>query len=571
MKQRRRLTSVLTLILVLMLSVSAVNVHAETSSDEPEKCTGVYVGKAVSADDTMIIARSEDQSRGAYNKMFFVQPATDSSGGRITDTGEGQKGFSVEIPQSTLKYTYLQDASDLNDGPYYASCMNERGVAVDGTVSTTVSDEYAALDPLKEEGDGLRESILPAVIACQAVSAEDGVKILASYIDRYGSAECSTTLISDRNEAWIFEIYGGSTYAAMRLPEDRMAVFGNEIMLGWADLDAKDGFVFSPKLRGCLEKLKDPAKKGKNRYHLARSIEPGPRSPYSNMRTWRGHQLFAPSSTGEYSDDEFYDLLFKPEKKVSVTEIMQLYGDRYEGTKYDMRDPENEDMRPIGVTRQSDVHIIQTYGSLPDSCCHLQWLAMGNAEHAIFVPAFSGITDTFEKYKVDNDGAAVNDSYYYVCRSICSVAESDREYLSPGVKDFNLAQEKKMQKEITAALPDIKAAYESSEEEGEAFVTDLAMRMAEEQYAGARDMYSRLLFTQMDNINDRPDNEGKTVFSMPGFEEKQADVPDTAAEKGAKTASVPAGTIVVIALLCLLTVLVAADIIIRRKTGKIDQ
>lgn len=114
-----------------MLSVSAVNVHAETSSDEPEKCTGVYVGKAVSAEDTMIIARSEDQSRGAYNKMFFVQPATDSSGGRITDTGEGQKGFSVEIPQSTLKYTYLQDASDLEDGPYYASCMNSRGVAAD--------------------------------------------------------------------------------------------------------------------------------------------------------------------------------------------------------------------------------------------------------------------------------------------------------------------------------------------------------------------------------------------------------------------------------------------------------
>jgi dipeptidase len=396
--------------------------------------------------------------------------------------------------------------------------MNERGVAVDGTVSTTVSDEYAALDPLKEEGDGLRESILPAVIACQAVSAEDGVKILASYIDRYGSAECSTTLISDRNEAWIFEIYGGSTYAAMRLPEDRMAVFGNEIMLGWADLDAKDGFVFSPKLRGCLEKLKDPVKKGKNRYHLARSIEPGPRSPYSNMRTWRGHQLFAPSSTGEYSDDEFYDLLFRPEKKVSVTEIMQLYGDRYEGTKYDMRDPENEDMRPIGVTRQSDVHIIQTYGSLPDSCCQLQWLAMGNAEHAVFVPAFSGITDTFEKYKVDNDGSGVNDSYYYVCKSICSVAESDREYLSPGVKDFNLAQEKKMQEEITAALPDVKAAYESSEEEGEAFVTDLALRMAEEQYANAQDMYRRLLFTQMDNLNDRAENEGKTVFCMPGFE-----------------------------------------------------
>ena len=139
------------------------------------------------------------------------------------------------------------------------------------------------------------------------------------------------------------------------------------------------------------------------------------------------------------------------------------------------------------------------------------------------------------------------------------------------MKDFNLAQEKKMQKEITAALPDIKAAYKSSEEEGEAFVTDLAMRMAEEQYAGAQDMYSRLLFTQMDNINDRPDNEGKTVFSMPGFEERPADVPDTAAEDGEKSAPAPAGMTAVIALLCLLIALVAADIIIRRKKGKSEQ
>ena len=74
-----------------------------------------------------------------------------------------------------------------------------------------------------------------------------------------------------------------------------------------------------------------------------------------------------------------------------------------------------------------------------------------------------------------------------------------------------------------------------------------------------------------DRINDRPDNEGKTVFSMPGFEEKQADFPDAAAEDGEKSAPAPAGTIVIIVLLCLLTALVAADIIIRRKTGKIDQ
>ena len=189
--------------MLLCLTVMPVSVSAE---ELPDKCTGVYVGKEVSAEGTMLIARSEDQSRGVYNKMFLVYPASDASGGIIRDTGEGQNGFSVQIPENTLKYTTLLDAKDLGDGPYYACCMNECGLAVVGTVSTTAGEEYSRIDPLKPDGEGIRESILVGVIACQAVSAEDAVNILASYIDRYGAAECNTVLFSDPDEAWIFEI-----------------------------------------------------------------------------------------------------------------------------------------------------------------------------------------------------------------------------------------------------------------------------------------------------------------------------------------------------------------------------
>ena len=195
---------------------------------------------------------------------------------------------------------------------------------------------------------------------------------------------------------------------------------------------------------------------------------------------------------------------------------MQLFGDRYEGTSFDMALPGNESLRPIGVTRQSDVHIVQTFPELPVETCQLQWLAMGNAEHAIFVPAFSGITDTYEKYRIDNtESDVVNDSYYYLCKSICSVAETDRPLLSQGVKDFNLEQETRMLAEILDSIPDIREAYALSEEDGAAFVTELAMRMADEQYQNGLDLFRHLLFTQMDNLNDRADDEGKTVFAMP--------------------------------------------------------
>ena len=79
-------------------------------------------------------------------------------------------------------------------------------------------------------------------------------------------------------------------------------------------------------------------------------------------------------------------------------------------------------LNPIAGLLMSSADGRQTFPELPAETCQLQWLAMGNAEHAIFVPAFSGISDTFEKYKVDNtEPMTVNDSYYYICKSVCAV------------------------------------------------------------------------------------------------------------------------------------------------------
>ena len=50
-------------------------------------CTGMYVGKDVSAEGTTVIARSEDQGSGSYNKMFKVQERVTKSGRYYVDEG----------------------------------------------------------------------------------------------------------------------------------------------------------------------------------------------------------------------------------------------------------------------------------------------------------------------------------------------------------------------------------------------------------------------------------------------------------------------------------------------------
>ena len=224
----------------------------------------------------------------------------------------------------------------------------------------------------------------------------------------------------------------------------------------------------------------------------------------------------APSTAGEYSQDTFYPLLFDPDKPVSVIDVMKLFGDRLEGTEFDKRQPENAGRRAIGVTRQGCVHIIQTFDELPDCTCQLQWLAMGNAEHSIFVPAFSGITDTYDKYKIDDtESRRLNDSFYYQCKRVNALAESDREFLSQGVKDYNVKQERAMLERILAEIPTIQKKYKWFDFIGNNYVTNLGKEMAAEQYENSQKVYEYLSYIQIQNMNDYTDNGEKVHFKMP--------------------------------------------------------
>ena len=63
--------------------------------------------------------------------------------------------------------------------------MNEKGVSVSATVSTSNNDNVKAADPLVDTG--ICEISLTSVILMSAESARDGVEKLADLIDTYGS------------------------------------------------------------------------------------------------------------------------------------------------------------------------------------------------------------------------------------------------------------------------------------------------------------------------------------------------------------------------------------------------
>ena len=157
-------------------------------------CTGVYVGKDVSADGSIIIGRCEDIG-AVYDKLQTYVPASDEADRTMDDIN----GFSYPLPAHTYGYTQMEDHPDAGDGLYAAVCVNEKGVAITGTVTAYGCDAWGEADPFVE--DGLREAVIPCLAAATAATAKEAVDVLTKAVDTYGSESGHIVMMADQNEA----------------------------------------------------------------------------------------------------------------------------------------------------------------------------------------------------------------------------------------------------------------------------------------------------------------------------------------------------------------------------------
>lgn len=398
-------------------------------------CTGVYVGKDVSADGSIIIGRCEDIG-AVYDKLQTYVPAADGEGRTMDDIN----GFSYPLPAHTYAYTQMEDHPDAGDGLYAAVCVNEKGVAITGTVTAYGCEAWNEADPFVEEG--LREAVIPCLAAATAATAKEAVDVLTNAVDTYGSESGHIVMMADQNEAWILEVYGGKNYVAMKLPDDQVAVFGNQFMIGAIDPEDTENFVVSKGFVETLGKAELTKKDDDGKVLAAQSVCDGKRSDGSNLRNWGGMHLLAPSLAGdEYGTDTFYPLLYAPDaEKVTLQDVFEVYRCRYEGTPYDLSLKGQEGNRAIAVSGTPDTHVIQLFADMPAEYSAVTWLALTGGEHSVFFPELPGVTQLPEALGLAAESYDA-DSAYWAFKRICGLADTNRALYSKGVQDFWKLQE----------------------------------------------------------------------------------------------------------------------------------
>lgn len=325
-------------------------------------CTGIYVGKDVSADGQAVIARSEDSH--PLNNIINAKynPRVENQSGRIYSAVDNN--FKYQLPETT--YAYFSTPQDSSEGGavYGEACSNEYGVVVSATVTCYTSPEILKLDPFVE--DGFSEEVCADILCMCSKSAREAIELCGQIVDAYGSNNANSLVCADQNEAWLIELYSGHQWAAIKMPTDMVSVYGNQFMIQTEyEQSNPDAFLHSKDLFDMPTKAGLAVNKD-GKMSLCETYSGKDRLwDYANLRTYMGHYFLNPETAGQYNTYQRYDLFFAPLEKVNIQDVFEVFRYRYENTSYSPDETGRDDIRVIGTEAQNSVHAIQINKDAP--------------------------------------------------------------------------------------------------------------------------------------------------------------------------------------------------------------
>jgi dipeptidase len=370
-----------------------------------DNCFTIVVGKAATADGSVMVAHNEDDR--AKDKIFFVN--VHKIPGRSYKSGETillkNKGTLAQV-QQTVGFLWLQ----IPDAEFGDSYINENGVVIASNQCSSREDKPV----LTNGGIGF---MLRRIMAERATSAKNAVEIAGGLINQWGYYSSGRTyVIADSTEAWVLHAVKGKHWIAQRVPEDHAAVIANRYTIEKVDLADKENYLGSPDIidyavkRGWYR----PGKDGDFNFAKAYSLPGNYKAELNVLRQWRGTALLAKK---RYKPDEPLPFSFSPRKNVKPMDLINVLRDHYEGTEYDLTDgykegsPNRTEKRTICTESTQYAFVTQFREKLPKEIAHRVWIAFRRPDSNAFTPWYVSITAPPEGYNRGNSETALQNHF----------------------------------------------------------------------------------------------------------------------------------------------------------------
>jgi dipeptidase len=446
-----RLPPILTIGLaaLALLSMPAGRGAAFPPPLEFDSCTSILVGRLASADGSTMTSHSCDS--GSDRTWINIVPNRKHKSGemakvylepKLTKSPDDPDRLETgEIPQVTETYAYLNAAYPI---------MNEHQLAI-GETTIGGRRELRSEDGIIDAPELYRLCLERARTAREAIRVADALTTKYGYND-WG--ECFT--FADPKEVWQFEIYGpgkgkkGAVWAAQRVADDEIGCSANAGRIRTLDLAGKDFFMASANVMTQAEEMGFWSKAGGEPFDFTYAYNPDSRtSLYSRRREWRVLSLLAPGLKLN-PDSENFPFSVKPEKKVTVRDLLAIFRDTYDGTEFDMtrtltavnrkgetvKSPVanpfmNGDLRELfRIKRERTIcspastylQITQSRDWLPGPIGGVVWLGYDNPATTPHTPFYIGIERMPDSYMVDGRRAYRRDCAWWAYRTVSKLA-----------------------------------------------------------------------------------------------------------------------------------------------------
>ena len=483
-----------------------------------QACCGFIIGRQLTKDGTTLFGRTEDYpyypNGGKHNKNYVVVDAKNyKEGDQLEDESNG---FTYPHAASEMKYTATYDSArgDGSNGAFGEHGFNEAGVSMTATVTAIPNKKVLKTDPLTE--NGIPEAAMLDVVLPRVKSAREGVELLAKVIEEKGSAEGNVVVFADQNETWYMEILSGHQYVAVKVPEDKYAVFANTYYLGHVDLNDTENVIASKDVEKVAKESGNYKTDKDGNFHIAKSYGPEKYAEGDRSRTYAGITLLDPDSKVTYEDDEYE--LFRsptdPNKKYTLEDAFALQRNRFEhlngrfvpddqiGVKKQGDDGSNDTVRKdqykyaLGNENVIDAHVYQINPNLPKSFGGTVWLGMGPSRNTPYVPFYGNVKDTYEAFKPQTATYDPN-SWYWTVWHIDQMAINNQDLFGKSIQNHwkaleeQLIIEQKVSDAKYAALKADEAAAKAVEDK----VTEDALARSERLFKQFKQYESELSAT----------------------------------------------------------------------------
>ncbi len=523
-------------------------------------CTTMLITKGATEDGSVIVSHSDDNDM--MDQRIIYVPAADHAPGSTrpvyvdacamgefpeynsflypryvgTSRGPGYENPALPqtkpigfIPQVPHTYAYF-------DGNY--GIMNEHQLMF-GECTDGIKKQ---LPP--EPGKRIFYSADLARVALErCTTAREAIALIGELIETYGYYGTGETLpVGDTEEGWIIEMAPsptgkGGLWVAKKVPDGEVFVGANEFRI--REIDPEDPDLMYSK------NLHDEAREAgwwnpeEGKLDWLRAVSKGEYNHpyYSLRRVWRIQSRMAPSlNLSPWVEDgytEAYPFSVKPDKKLSVHDVMALHRDHYEGTPFDMtkgiaagpygypnryygpyeakgdvgdpdKKPEGAWERAISVSYCGYVFVNQARGWLPDHMGGVMWMGLDKPSETCFIPFYAGVTALPKSFEVMNPGDFSRESAWWAFNFVANWAALKYSYMIKDIQGMQQALEQEQAKALEAVEAEAIKLYEENPEEARAYLTEFCLTNADQVVQRWWDFSEELIAKYSDGFINAP-------------------------------------------------------------------